>query len=96
MVTGTQRAYYRHPPEATFQVLTFLMGIDLPDVRAHSFRDSASGTKYHVIVRLSEDKADFEKSTIDLRVTDSSACWEGAGVFCRASLLLRPCCPVIC
>ena len=71
------------------------MGTQLADIRAHTIRDSASGKKYYVLVKLSEDQADFEKSTIDLQVTDSFSCWEGAGLLCRASLF-RQCCPVIC
>lgn len=66
------------------------MGAQQPDLRAHTILDSASGKAYFVLITLSEDKTDFEESSINLRVTDGISCWEREGMLPRASL--RLCC----
>ena len=53
---------------------------EYPKLRANTIVDSASGKAYYVLVTLSEDKLDFETSSLELRVTDGRCCWSKEGM----------------
>ena len=71
------------------------MGIQQPNLRAHTILDSTSGKAYYVLVTLLEDRTEFEESSINLRVTDGSSCWGREGTHHRAVVLCHLCCPLI-
>ena len=52
-----------------------------PDLRAQTIVDSTSGKAYYVLIKLLEDKTDFEESSIDVRITDGTSCWEIEGKY---------------
>jgi len=65
------------------------MGPEYLKLRANTIVDSASGKAYYVLVTLSEDKLDFETSSLELRVTDGRYCWSKGGMLSSRVFFFR-------
>lgn len=52
---------------------------------ANKIIDSTSDQAYYILASLSEDKSDFEDSTLDVRATDGKCCWCKEGRFLTLS-----------